>query len=184
MKAWVNFTHFDTLPEGISVISPDYLWYCWKHGIALQMAHGQAGVDGIIPVFVGGLSQRFRTSTSPEQAGVDHTGMQSEADQIDGIDEGEAAQQMTYIAWEAKFRDKSLGSDDASKAGLAGPPLLGAACNAAAQTPTKALTSCSLLTILADLGCERKFKKSNSMRPFLKEISPVHDKSKFLRLWI
>ncbi|SOV05164.1 uncharacterized protein UDID_17853 [Ustilago sp. UG-2017a] len=127
VKAWVNFTHFDALPEGISAISPDYLWYCWKRGVALQMAHGQAGVDGIIPVFVGGLSQRFRTSTRPEQAGVDRTGMQSEADQIDGIDEGEAARQMTYIAWEAKFRGKSLGRDDTSKAGLAGPPLLGAA---------------------------------------------------------
>ncbi|SPC65786.1 uncharacterized protein UHOD_11636 [Ustilago sp. UG-2017b] len=184
VKAWVNFTHFDALPEGISAISPDYLWYCWKRGVALQMAHGQAGVDGIIPVFVGGLSQRFRTSTSPEQAGADRTGMQSEADQIDGIDEGEAARQMTYIAWEAKFRDKSLGRKEASKAGLAGPPLLGAACDAAAQTPTKALTSCGLLTILADLGCERKFKESNSMRPFLEEISPVQDKSKFLRLWI
>ncbi|SAM85306.1 uncharacterized protein UBRO_07450 [Ustilago bromivora] len=184
VKAWVNFTHFDALPEGIRVISRDYLWYCWKRGVALQMAHGQAGVDGIIPVFVGGLSQRFRTSTSPEQAGVDRTGMQSEADQIDGIDEGEAARQMTYIAWEVKFRDKSLGRKEAVKAGLAGPPLLGAACDAAAQTPTKALTSCGLLTILADLGCERKFKESNSMRPFLEEISPVQDKSKFLRLWI
>ncbi|SOV08629.1 uncharacterized protein UDID_17676 [Ustilago sp. UG-2017a] len=184
VKAWVNFTHFDALPEGIRVISPDYLWYCWKRGVALQMAHGQAGVDGIIPVFVGGLSQRFRTSTSPEQAGADRTGMQSEADQIDGIDEGEAARQMTYIAWEAKFRDKSLGRKEASKAGLAGPPLLGVACDAAAQTPTKALTSCGLLTIIADLGCERKFKESNSMRPFLEEISPIQDKSKFLRLWI
>ncbi|KAJ1018648.1 hypothetical protein NDA13_006338 [Ustilago tritici] len=184
VKAWVNFTHFDALPEGIRVIFRDYLRYCWKRGVALQMAHGQAGVDGITPVFVGGLSQRFRTSTSPEQAGVDRTGMQSEADQIDGIDEGEAARQMTYIAWETKFRGKSLGRKEAVKAGLAGPPLLDAACDAAAQTPTKALTSCGLLTILADLGCEQKFKKSNSMRPFLKEFSPVQDKSKFLRLWI
>ncbi|KAJ1024539.1 hypothetical protein NDA13_004470 [Ustilago tritici] len=127
VKAWVNFTHFDT------------------------------------------------TSTSREQAGVDRTGMQSEADQIDGIDEGEAARQMTYIAWEAKFRDDGLGGKDVSRAGLAGPPLLGAACDAAAQTPTQALTSCGLLTILSDLGCERKFKKSNSIRPSWKRSRQIRD---------
>ncbi|SPC65844.1 related to conserved hypothetical Ustilaginaceae-specific protein [Ustilago sp. UG-2017b] len=30
--AWTNFTHFDVLPEHITEISPEYLWYCWKRG--------------------------------------------------------------------------------------------------------------------------------------------------------
>ncbi|SPO31357.1 uncharacterized protein UTRI_06487 [Ustilago trichophora] len=120
VAAWLNFTHFDTLPHGISCISPDYLWYCWKRGVAIQMAHGQPGVDGIIPVFVGQLSQKFRAS--------DQCHLQ--ADEVDAIDEGQAARQMTYIAWEAKYRVQAMSSTEASDPARSGPKLLLAACDA------------------------------------------------------
>lgn len=42
VQAWTNLTVFDVIPMGIQCISSDYLWYCWKRGVALQMQHNQS----------------------------------------------------------------------------------------------------------------------------------------------
>ncbi|SPO31175.1 uncharacterized protein UTRI_04414_B [Ustilago trichophora] len=189
VNAWVNFTHFDALPGGINCISPDYLWYCWKRGVALQMAHGQAGVDGIIPVFVGKLSQRFRApvgSNSSVDAGVD-------AD--DEIDEAQAARQMSYVAWEAKYRDEAMGDAEARKPSRAGPPLLPAACDGGADAETEGeagssrpelapLTRAGLVTVLADLGTKQAFASDRSCAPRAKIVSTIGGESTFVRLWV
>ncbi|SPO32670.1 uncharacterized protein UTRI_04414 [Ustilago trichophora] len=189
VNAWVNFTHFDALPGGINCISPDYLWYCWKRGVALQMAHGQAGVDGIIPVFVGKLSQRFRApvgSNSSVDAGVD-------AD--DEIDEAQAARQMSYVAWEAKYRDEAMGDAGARKPSRAGPPLLPAACDGGADAETEGeagsrrpelapLTRAGLVTVLADLGTKQVFASDRSSAPRAEIVSTIGGESTFVRLWV
>ncbi|SPO31174.1 uncharacterized protein UTRI_10246 [Ustilago trichophora] len=189
VNAWVNFTHFDALPGGINCISPDYLWYCWKRGVALQMAHGQAGVDGIIPVFVGKLSQRFRApvgSNSSVDAGVD-------AD--DEIDEAQAARQMSYVAWEAKYRDEAMGDAEARKPSRAGPPLLPAACDGGADAETEGeagssrpelapLTRAGLVTVLADLGTKQAFASDRSCAPRAEIVSTIGGESTFVRLWV
>ncbi|SPO25632.1 uncharacterized protein UTRI_10117 [Ustilago trichophora] len=189
VNAWVNFTHFDALPGGINCISPDYLWYCWKRGVALQMAHGQAGVDGIIPVFVGKLSQRFRApvgSNSSIDAGVD-------AD--DEIDEAQAARQMSYVAWEAKYRDEAMGDAEARKPSRAGPPLLPAACDGGADAETEGeagssrpelapLTRAGLVTVLADLGTKQAFASDRSCAPRAEIVSTIGGESTFVRLWV
>lgn len=136
MQAWTHFTHFDILETSVDEISPEYLWYCWKRGVAIQMAHPQRGIDGIIPVFVGNLSSKFLdyvASTTP-------TYQNSEA---------LAARHMTYIAWEAKNRSKTwpkLAQDDADKAVHAGPIL------ERPRTGEDALTRRGLLTVLTDMG--------------------------------
>ena len=83
---WTNFTHFD-------VISPEYLWCCWKRGLGLQMARLQHGIDGILPVFMGSLEEPF----------VSRTGTQ---DDVAISIEMHAARYMAYVAWEAKNRDE------------------------------------------------------------------------------
>ncbi|KAJ1031368.1 hypothetical protein NDA16_000809 [Ustilago loliicola] len=49
VRAWINFTHFDNLDKPIDHISSDFLWYCWKRGVAIQMDHQQYGVSGRVP---------------------------------------------------------------------------------------------------------------------------------------
>ncbi|SPO31506.1 uncharacterized protein UTRI_06636 [Ustilago trichophora] len=184
VAAWLNFTHFDTLPHGISCISPNYLWYCWKRGVAIQMAHGQPGVDGIIPVFVGRLSQKFRV---PDQCHL-------QADEVDAMDEGQVARQMTYIAWEAKYRDQAMSSREASDPARSGPNLLLAACDAdlhaqmdAAdiRTPLRQpLTRASLVTVYADLGTEQAFSAGRNHQPQVDLVTQPDGSHAFLRLWI
>ncbi|KIS69154.1 uncharacterized protein UMAG_06505 [Mycosarcoma maydis] len=102
LPMWINFTHFDLLPEAINKITPEFLWHCWKRGVAVQMAHTQHGIDGIIPVFVGHLDRPF-------------------------VDEGErhAARYMTYIAWEAKNRrDPQSTTVPASSAPVVAGPVI------------------------------------------------------------
>ncbi|SPO28786.1 uncharacterized protein UTRI_04664 [Ustilago trichophora] len=182
--AWLNFTHFDTLPHGISCISPDYLWYCWKRGVAIQMAHGQPGVDGIIPIFVGRLSQKFR---APDQSHL-------QADEVDAIDERQVARQMTYIAWEAKYRDQAMSRAEASDQARSGPTLLLAACDAdlhaqmdAADSSTplrQPLTRASLVTVIADLGTEQAFSDGRNLPPRADLVTHRDGSHTFLHLWI
>ncbi|SPO21447.1 uncharacterized protein UTRI_00924 [Ustilago trichophora] len=186
--AWLNFTHVDTLPGGISCISPDYLWYCWKRGVALQMAHGQAGVNGIIPVFVSKLSQRFR---APVCGSIDaDASMDVSANEADEIDEAQAARQMSYIAWEAKYRDEAMSDAEARKPSRAGPTLLPAACdvNSGAETEAETsgcrpemapLTRAGLVTVLADLGTRQAFAADRSLAPRADIVGANGDKSAF-----
>ncbi|CDS02173.1 hypothetical protein [Sporisorium scitamineum] len=57
VHTWTHFMHFDVLTISVQSLSPEYLWYCWKHSVAIQMAHLQPGINGIIPIFVSDLSQ-------------------------------------------------------------------------------------------------------------------------------
>lgn len=66
VRAWTHFTHFDILNTKVDCLSPKYLWYCWKRGVAIQIAHPQHGIDGIIPVFVGDLEHPFEQMVSRE----------------------------------------------------------------------------------------------------------------------
>ncbi|GAK68493.1 uncharacterized protein PAN0_113d6753 [Moesziomyces antarcticus] len=75
VEACINNTHFDVRAQPILQITPAYLGYCWRRGLALQMAHMQDGIDGILPVFVGDLDRAWS-------------------------DDEEPAGQMTYVAWE------------------------------------------------------------------------------------
>ncbi len=79
VEACINNTHFDVRAQPILQITPAYLGYCWRRGLALQMAHMQDGIDGILPVFVGDLDRAWS-------------------------DDEEPAGQMTYVAWEVKNR--------------------------------------------------------------------------------
>ncbi|EPQ27176.1 uncharacterized protein PFL1_05098 [Pseudozyma flocculosa PF-1] len=74
--AWLNFTHMAVLVCELQLISRQYLWKCWKRGVALQCHSSQRGIDGILPVFLGSLDEK--------------------------LDEREAAARMTYIGWQAK----------------------------------------------------------------------------------
>lgn len=82
VRAWTHFTHFDVLNTRVQTISPEYLWYCWKRGVGIQMEQSQPGVDGIIPVFVGDLDEIFGDAS------------------FNGNCEEQAARHMTYIAWD------------------------------------------------------------------------------------
>lgn len=144
VNAWAHFTHFDILETMVEEISPEYLWYCWKRGVAIQMAHSQHGIDGIIPVFVGDLSQPF-----VDDAGfpVAQTARASASEGHSG--EAQAARQMTYVAWEAKNRkvtSRFLADQDARRLKHAGPRLKHEAGNEIA------LTDRGLLTVIADMG--------------------------------
>lgn len=126
VNVWTRFTHFDHLKVTVSEISPEYLWYCWKRGVAIQMPHIQYGIDGIIPVFVGDLSQPL------------------------GDAEEHAAAQMTFVAWEAKNRAKAGPAEadsDARKDIHAGPKLR----HEQGSSPAL-LTERGLLTVLIDLN--------------------------------
>ena len=132
VRAWTHFSHFDMLEVAINEILPEFLWYCWKRGVAVQMAHPQHGIDGLIPVFVGDLNRSFENVA----------GHADEARQ--------AARHMTYIAWEAKNRSttcRSLALKAAAKDKHAGPTIRSD--DAGGDKP---LTKRSLLTVLADMG--------------------------------
>ncbi|KAJ1042896.1 hypothetical protein NDA10_004181 [Ustilago hordei] len=143
--AWTNFTHFDVLPKHITEISPEYLWYCWKCGVGLQMAHSQHGIDGILPIFMGNLDRPFVTPT----------GMQDDA--ATSI-EMHAARYMTYVAWEAKNRDEPQPGAGSGKPDvmlkLAGPSIMH---TSHAPPGEKPLTERALLCILLDLGTSTPF---------------------------
>ncbi|SNX86124.1 uncharacterized protein MEPE_04833 [Melanopsichium pennsylvanicum] len=138
-------SHFDILDIKVQTISPKYLWYCWKHGVAIQMSHAQHGIDSIIPVFVGNLHQGL---------GSDWKGKRkcNESDEgCRGENEKQAARQMTFVAWEAKNQvdpvpSKALAA--ANKVAHAGPELQ--------HEPNLVppLTNWGLLTILADVGIQ------------------------------
>ncbi|KAJ1042109.1 hypothetical protein NDA11_004216 [Ustilago hordei] len=57
------------------------------------MAHSQHGIDGILPIFMGNLNQPFVTPTGTQDDAATSIEMH-------------AACYMTYVAWEAKNRDK------------------------------------------------------------------------------
>lgn len=171
VQAWTHFTHFDALPHSFDEITPEYLWYCWKRGVALQMAHSQTGIDGIIPVFIGDLDKRFGdaiTSVVGSDQDVPH-----------------GARHMTFVAWEAKNRKDAQPSVEESKQKeihlrkLAGPllrpPAAGRTAAAAAAAggggggehafePTTSLTERALFCILADLGTDTPFKSSGGRK--------------------
>ncbi|KAJ1018467.1 hypothetical protein NDA18_006618 [Ustilago nuda] len=138
--AWTNFTHFDVLPKHITEISPEYLWYCWKCGVGLQMTHSQHGINGILPVFMGNLDQPF----------VIPTGTQDDA--ATSI-EMHATCYMTYVAWEAKNFDELQPGARLDKPDvmlkLAGPSIIHASHALPGEEP---LTERALICILLDLG--------------------------------
>ncbi|SPO30552.1 uncharacterized protein UTRI_06482 [Ustilago trichophora] len=188
VRAWVHFTHFDILDVKLGQLSPEYLWYCWKRGVAIQMAHPQHGIDGIIPVFVGDLEQPFDQNHVQE-----HHGLESEA-QADSDTLG--ARLMTYVAWEAKNRRKTspdLAYQAAQKPAHAGPMLKFEASSQPAQTggstlkrrrsttepdDVAPLTDRGILTILADVGAKTKpggvqrIKDTGSLQLWIRGLDP------------
>ncbi|SPO29087.1 related to conserved hypothetical Ustilaginaceae-specific protein [Ustilago trichophora] len=184
VQAWTHFTHFDVIPYPFSEITPEYLWYCWKRGVALQMAHKQHGIDGIIPVFVGDLDAPFvATATGDGSAAPDVA---------------HGARRMTFVAWEAKNRKDAQTSvrtrpDQTGEANfkpkLAGPRLrrpttlvTAAAAGADGRDGGIAapLTERALLCILFDLGTAKTFQSTGDQRPQVKIISGTNCP----RLWI
>ena len=157
-SAWVNFTHFDMLTNTISEVSPEYLWYCWKRGVGLQMAHSQPGIDGIIPVFIGDLDEPFAHYNSNND---------------DPSAEMHAARYMTYIAWEAK------NTADAQPGAESGRPelmikLAGPLLKRASQSPEgeKPLTERALMCVLLDLGTATPFaSRPRGFRPRVQMIN-------------
>ena len=151
VQAWTHFTHFDTLPRTFSEITPEYLWYCWKRGVALQMAHSQTGIDGILPVFIGDLNKPFGDGITPVACDVPY-----------------GARHMTFVAWEAKNRTEPQPSAQESRAkeqhvrNLAGPLLRRPAPTAAGGDHETAapLTERALFCILADLGTNTAFQST------------------------
>ena len=139
VRAWTHYTHFDLLEIKVQELSPEYLWYCWKRGVAIQMTHPQHGIDGIIPVFVGDLKQGFVFSATPGVVDAEET----------RCSEAYAASQMTFIAWDANNRRETnakLAGDAARKPEHAGPVLKHE------QGESPALTRRGILTLLADVG--------------------------------
>ena len=158
--AWTNFTHFDVLPEHITEISPEYLWYCWKRGVGLQMAHSQHGIDGILPVFMGNLDRPFVTPTGTQDDAATSIEMH-------------AARYMTYVAWEAKNRDEPQPGAGSGKPDvmlkLAGPSIMRAS---HAPPGEKPLTERALLCVLLDLGTSTPFaSKPKGFRPRVQTIN-------------
>ncbi|KAJ1020595.1 hypothetical protein NDA16_003988 [Ustilago loliicola] len=171
IQAWTHYTHFDILETRIEEISTEYLWYCWKRGVVIQMAHPQHGIDGIIPVFVGDIDQPFvddghQVATDPQaESGLATTklgpGRQAQTGASASAEAGtgsarrdfrgeiKAARQMTYVAWEAKNRKESGPKlvDEAAKKPKHAGPILKHATGEASE-----LSKCGMLTILADMG--------------------------------
>ncbi|KAJ1020212.1 hypothetical protein NDA16_004491 [Ustilago loliicola] len=155
VQAWTHFTHFDALPHSFNEITPEYLWFCWKRGVALQMAHSQTGIDGIIPVFIGDLNKPFGDGATPVACDVPY-----------------GARHMTFVAWEAKNRKEPQPSAQDSKAkelhlrNLAGPLLRRPASAAAGgdQHTAAPLTERALLCILADFGTNTAFQGTGGQK--------------------
>ncbi|KAJ1019383.1 hypothetical protein NDA16_004500 [Ustilago loliicola] len=154
VQAWTHFTHFDILESKVEEIFTEYLWYCWKRGVGIQMSHPQHGIDGIIPVFVGDLDRPLDDepfSVDPEGESASRLKAASSQQPARSAIQGEvqAARQMTYIAWEAKNRKKSgaaMADEAAKKPHHAGPIIKHA------TGEVSELSSRGLLTILADMG--------------------------------
>lgn len=172
VDAYVNFTHFDVLPVSVPSVSCDYLWYCWKRGVAIQMADGQPGVDGIIPVFVGDLQRRFTQDPSRRQL----------ADLVE--DESGASQHMIFIAWKAQNREKP--ADPANTKyrhsyDFRGPPLLPAACSDAGDAThggnSAALTERGLFSMLLEFGTQKPVRGTNGARAAVFQVSTNEPKS-------
>lgn len=161
--AWINFTHFDVLPEEVEEVTPEYLWYCWKRGVALQMSHRQPGIDGIIPVFMGDLNKPFVADNSTVSASGDCDVRANDAEMF-------AARCMTYVAWKAKNREQPHGTerDPAKAAKLAGPVITRASFAPPHEEP---LTKRALLSVLLDLGTTVGF--SEPTRGFRPRLMPI-----------
>ena len=98
-QAWINFTHFDHLEDSIDSITPHFLWYCWKRGVAIQTEHSQDGIDGIIPVFLGPLDEAFESMASKLNIRPDNSDSGKKARRLE---EMIAPRYMTYVCWQVK----------------------------------------------------------------------------------
>ncbi|CDR98911.1 hypothetical protein [Sporisorium scitamineum] len=178
VQLWTNFTHFDVLPEQITEITPEFLWYCWKRGLALQMAHRQPGLDGLIPVYAGHLEQPFVDSVvvgsggnpSDDDPGSSKCAAATASTQCDEL---QAARFMTYVGWEAKNTEKPQPSAESGnqphlKLKLAGPRITRALRSPDGETP---LTDRALVNVLLDLGTEVAFgTRLGGMQPRVETI--------------
>lgn len=177
VQAWTHYTHFDLLPDNLSEISPEYLWYCWKRGVALQMKHSQYGIDGIIPVFVGDLDQRFVLQQDVRSASLGAKAMVS--------NDVLAARHMTFIAWEAKNKKRAQSRRDVSERHLlAGPKLMHMPGGPAP------ITTRGLLTVLADLGAPdaeptvQRIERTDSISLWIRGVKEDHNYPCFDKLQI
>ncbi|KIS68548.1 uncharacterized protein UMAG_03635 [Mycosarcoma maydis] len=162
LPIWINFTHFDVLPKAINEITPEFLWYCWKRGVAVQMVHAQYGIDGIIPVFVGHLDRLFVDGSSTDASNITHEPREAEM---------HAARYMTYVVWEARSRkDTQSTTVPASSAPVVAGPVIKSA--SMAPPNEKPLTEQALLSVLLDLGTSTGFKRApDGLRPQVKHIT-------------
>ena len=161
VQAWTHFTHFDLMTEPITQISPEYLWYCWKRGVALQMTHGQGGVDGIIPVFVGDLEMPF-AARSAEAGAADTADPEHDAELL-------AARHMTFVAWKGKgFTDETTTRRQVAK--LAGPELMRYSRDARPVEQQRSLTVRGLLTVQMDLCTAAASDASQDQQPLVETI--------------
>jgi len=188
VQAWTHYTHFDILETKVEAISTEYLWYCWKRGVGIQMSHPQHGIDGIIPVYIGDLDwpmvDKSKTSDPDPEGegrfalGVDETASsQQTAPSVRIQGEVQAARQMTYIAWEAKNRKKSgpaMADEAAAKPRHAGPT------TRHATGDISELSSRGLLTLLADMGTTEShpprvadIKESGSLQIWIRGVDGV-----------
>ncbi|KIS70265.1 uncharacterized protein UMAG_06351 [Mycosarcoma maydis] len=130
LPMWINFTHFDLLPEEINEISPRIsvaLLETWSH---------------LDRPFVDGSSTDASNITLEPREGERH-----------------AARYMTYIAWEAKNRrDPQSTTVPASSAPVVAGPVIKSA--SMAPPNEKPLTEQALLIVLFDLGTSTGFKKA------------------------
>jgi len=55
----LNFTHFIQLTDFVTELSPEFLFYCWCRGVALQCAFQQPVFDILIVIYSGDLDQPF-----------------------------------------------------------------------------------------------------------------------------
>ncbi|KIS66444.1 uncharacterized protein UMAG_06479 [Mycosarcoma maydis] len=162
LPMWINFTHFDVLPKAINKITPEFLWHCWKRGVAVQMVHTQYGIDGIIPVFVGHLDRLFVDGSSTDASNITHEPREAEM---------HAARYMTYVVWEARSRkDTQSTTVPASSAPVVAGPVIKSA--SMAPPNEKPLTEQALLSVLLDLGTSTGFKRApDGLRPQVKHIT-------------
>lgn len=141
---WTNFTHFDDVRSNIDKISCDFLWYCWKCGVTVQTGHGQYGIDGILPIFVGNLDCMFAmeissSSSSEPEAILDFNSI--------------VACHMTYITWQVKNCEMQYYSSDPYEK-LHRPKLI--------MADSPAITERGVLCLFFELGMEAMLQHSES----------------------
>lgn len=143
--AWVNLTHFDVISKPIHHITPEFLWYCWKRGVAIQTVHDQPGIDGIVPVFIGSLDECFGSmpqgKVQDEQA-TDQAALEAEF----------APRHMSYIAWQVKRKTNAEPGSITSDGRLFGPEIW--------ASGWKPKTRQAAATILMELSTELGFGHS------------------------